>query len=170
MNYVTPKDQEEINEVIATSGHAWTFSWANIARRTGWSVSTVRKYYDPNWYPGKYYQKPISITNIHHNTKPGIYLLAQQIVEDNQIINLIKIGKSKNIYERLNTYKGMNPFAKCIDILNCHEDELTELENLCHKYLGIKNRRYGGTEWFVCDDEEYQWWLKNKLKIFRSDR
>ena len=164
MNYVTPKDREEINEIVHDLKKSITFSWAIAARRTGWSATTVRKYYDENWYPGKYFQKPVPAAKIKYNCKPGLYLLAQQIVEDNQIIKLIKIGKSKCLYQRLNSYKGMNPFAKCIDIYNCSPEELDDLEKSYHIRLSAKNRRYANTEWFICTDEEFDYWSNYKFK------
>lgn len=168
MNYVTPKDKEEINETIYNLKNTWSFSWANIAKRTGWSVTTVRNHYDENWFPGKYYKKPIPATAIFANRQPGVYLLAQQVVEDGKIINLIKVGKSTDLYKRLTSYKGMNPFAKCVDTLNCSEEELDKLEKDFHLLLGTKNQRYANTEWFICDDKQYNYWLENKFNIIRN--
>ena len=97
-------------------------------------------------------------------------MLAEQIVENNKIINLLKTGQATNLKKRLNSYKGSNPFARCIDTLKCDKNDLNEIERLSHEILGMKNHRYGKTEWFICSDEQYEWWMKHKLDIFRSHK
>lgn len=165
MNYVTPKDIEKINELIVEMNRDWLHTWQWVADKSGWSISTVKKYYDKDWYPGKYYQKPIQTEKINYSHQSGIYLLAQQIFENGQVINLIKVGQSTNLDKRLKSYVGMNPFAKCIATKNYRSEDLNQVEELYHNFLGIKNRRYGNTEWFICDDEQYNWWLENKLSL-----
>lgn len=164
-----PSEIEKINKLGHEMNKTIFFSWQKLANKTGWSVTTVRKYYDKDWYPGKYYQEPIKIrTNYNElNNQAGIYLLAQQIIENNEILNLIKIGQSKNLKKRLNSYKGMNPFVKCIDTLSCDIDDLDQIEQAGHLLLGTKNKRYGNTEWFICTEEQYNYWLKHKLDLFR---
>ena len=169
MRYVTPKDIEKINSLINEMQGTWSFSFNKVAKRTGWSETTVRKYYDKDWYPGKYFQTPIKTTQYSTELDhAGLYLLVERIVnENNVIINLVKVGQATNLKQRLDSYKGSNPFAKCIDTLQCHKDDLNELEHAYHQLLGMKNTRYGKTEWFICNDEQYNWWLENKLNTFR---
>ena len=171
MRYVSAQDKEKINEIAYNMKDTYLFTWANLARKTGWSPTTVRNHYDKDWYPGKYYKKPVQTIQYSNDLEyPGIYLLGERIIEDDKIINLLKIGKGQNLKKRLDNYKGSNPFAKCIDTLRCDIDDLDEIERLGHEILKTKNHRYGKTEWFICSDEQYQWWMEHKLNIFRSHK
>ena len=172
MRYVTPKDIEKINEVAHEMEGTWAFSFNKVANKTGWSVTTVRKYYDKDWYPGKYYQKPVKSKKYTNNLNySGLYLLIQRIIDNyDNIINLVKVGQAHDLKQRLDSYKGSNPFATCIDVLPCHKDDLNELEKAYHMLLGTKNKRYGKTEWFICDDEQFEWWKEHKLDAFRSNK
>lgn len=164
MKYVDPKEKERINKFIHENIKSFGFSWQWAADRLGWSVTTVRKYYDKEWYPEKYFKNPIKTTPVAKELEySGLYLLAQQVVVDGKILNLIKIGQSTNLRKRLMSYQGMNPFAKCIDTLVCSPEKLNESETAYHKMLGAKNQRYGNTEWFICSDEEYNKWLQYKF-------
>ena len=167
---MTPQEIERINKI----GHElynhspYFFTWSKLANKTGWSTTTVRKYYDKEWYPGKYFKEKMKIEPVSNCLGCGIYMLAQQVVENHKILNLIKVGKSKNLSSRLKDYVGMNPFAKCIDVFQCDVEDLDKLEKTYHMILGKDNRRYGNTEWFICDDKQFQYWLDNKLNYFRG--
>ena len=164
MKYVDFKEKERINRFIHENIDSYGFSWQWAADRLGWSVTTIRKHYDKDWYPEKYYKSAIKTTPIEKELEySGLYLLAQQVVVDGKIINLIKVGQSKNLRKRLMSYQGMNPFAKCIDTIACVPDKLDAAEASYHKRLGVKNQRYGNTEWFICSDEEYNKWLQYKF-------
>ena len=162
MRCVTPKDQEKINRVAREMEKLRPlYSWGDLAKKVGWSATTVRRYYDDYWYPGKYYQEPIKLEPIRKELEyPGLYMLAQRIVEDDKIINLLKIGQSTNIKKRLASYRGSNPFAKLIDTRETYKEDLDEFEKQYHLLLGQKNQRYGNTEWFICSDEEFERWTK----------
>lgn len=165
MRYTTPKDIEHINEVARELGSRIDFSWKTLAAKTKWSETTVRKYYDKDWFPGKYYKKPIKVEHSNKDLEyAGLYMLAQQIVENGKIINLIKVGKSTNLRKRLDSYHGMNPFAKCIATKKVFKEDLDKCEKDFHLILGVKNTRYGNTEWFICSDEEYAKWHEMGLK------
>lgn len=167
---MTPQEIEKINKI----GHElynyspYFFSWEKLARKTGWSATTVRKYYDKEWYPGKYFKDKIKAESISKDLGCGIYMLAQRIVENDEILNLIKVGKSKNLTSRLKDYVGMNPFAKCVDTFQCDPEDVDDLEKTYHMLLGRNNHRYGNTEWFVCDESQYKFWLDHKLNFFRG--
>jgi hypothetical protein len=164
MKYVRPKDKEKINEVARELDGLGKLTWDRLAQKTGWSATTVRKYYDKDWYPGKYFQKPMKKTAIPEGLEhPGVYLLAYQSVVDGKIVNLVKVGQSKNLKKRLSSYQGMNPFVKCIDTKFIPEEDLDAEEKFYHMVLGMKNVQYGGTEWFICSDEEYNYWINRKL-------
>ena len=53
----TEDDKEKINEVARELEKAGRFTWDRLAQKSGWSTTTVRKYYDKDWYPGKFFQK-----------------------------------------------------------------------------------------------------------------
>lgn len=164
MKYVKPQDKEKINEIARELEKAGRFTWDRLAQKSGWSTTTVRKYYDKDWYPGKFFQKPMKIKPMPSDLEhPGIYLLAYQSVVDGKIINLVKVGQSKNLKKRLASYQGMNPFVKCIDTKFVLEEDLDSEEAFYHTVLGMKNVRYGNTEWFICSDEEYAYWSNRKL-------
>ena len=166
MKYVGPQDVEKINKIAHHMRDKYYCSWRDIAQKTEWSITTVRKYYDKNWFPGKYYQEPIEIENINKELDyTGIYLMGQQIYEEGAIIHLIKVGKAINIRNRLSAYRTHNPFAKLIDTKKYDIKDLDKIEKTYHNLLGIKNKRYGNTEWFVCSEEEYNKWLKQKLYL-----
>ena len=168
VKYVTPKEIEKINETVYEMKRlkGWTFSWSQAGSKLKRAPSTVQKYYDENWYPGKYYQKPVKVEKIPKTLDyAGIYLLAQQVVDNGKIINLVKVGKSLNLRNRLASYQGMNPMAKCIDTLELYPDDVDNVEKAYHMLLGHKNVRYGNTEWFICSDDEYQKWTHHKLHI-----
>lgn len=172
MRFVTLKDQEEINRIAREMDRKKPYySWSDLARKTGWSTSTVRRYYDENWEPGKYYQEPIKTKSIKEELAyPGLYMLGQRVLKDNKIINLIKVGQSTNIKKRLASYKGTNPYAELIDTREAYKEDLKELEKEYHFLLGIKNQRYNNTEWFVCTNEEYEYWTTRGFGLLRDYR
>ena len=163
---VTYQEIENINEAVREMQRlmGWGFSWNRAASKLKRAPATIQKYFDEDWYPGKYYQKPKKVAKIPKELEhAGIYLLAQQVVVDGKIINLVKVGKSTNLCSRLASYQGMNPLAKCIDTLELYPEDLDRNEQSYHSLLGIKNKRYGNTEWFICDDAEYNYWTHYKL-------
>jgi hypothetical protein len=164
MRCVTPKDQELINEIGHELKKRGQLTWSKLASKTGWSATTVSKYFDKNWSPGKYFQKPLKIQPIDIElAHSGLYLIAFQSIVDGKIVNLVKVGQSKNLKNRLASYQGMNPFVKCVDTKYVPQDELDAEEHFYHMLLGTKNTRYGNTEWFICDDEQYNYWTHRKL-------
>ena len=166
MKYVTQKDKEKINEIAHKKLQNIFYTWEDIAKSTGWSVSTVKKYYDKDWTPGKYFKGHIDLEKIPKNlAQPGLYMLAQQIIINGETINLIKVGKSLNLKRRLMEYNGMNPFVQVIDTRCYDKDEIGFWETKYHMTLNINNKRYGNTEWFVCDDEQYNYWINKKLTL-----
>ena len=138
---------------------------AQFARHMGYPYSTIKEVLDENWYPGKYYTE----TEVDYDKYlgSGLYFLIQQVIYDNEVLNLIKVGKSKDLQQRIKSYKGMNPFARCIDIFQCEPDRITALEQEYHKLLGEKNKRFENTEWFICNDEQYQYWINQTFDLHR---
>lgn len=171
MRLVNNKDKEHINKIARKlKKQCPYFSWKDLAVKTGWSTTTVRRHYDENWYPGKYFQEPIESRKISKDLEfSGLYMLAQRIIEDDKILNLIKVGKSNNIKQRLQSYKGTNPFAKCIDTREVFPEDLSEYEKEYHYLLGKDNIRYGNTEWFICNDEQFKYWTEKGFG-FRSNK
>lgn len=162
MRIVSYKDKEYINKIARKlEKQCRYFSWKDLADKTGWSTTTVKRHFDKDWYPGKYYQEPMEVKPLSKELEyPGIYMLAQRIIEDDgRVLNLIKVGQSINIKKRLNSYRTSNPFAKCIDTKEIFEEDLKEYEKEYHYLLGRDNTRYGNTEWFICDDEQYNYWI-----------
>lgn len=99
----------------------------------------------------------------------GVYLLAQIVSvptrpEDKYYI--IKVGKSVNLNQRINSYKGMNPFAICIDIQQTSSREVNATEIKYHQLLNKKYYRQGNTEWFIVPEEDYEKILKKGFDAF----
>ena len=166
---MTLKEIERLNRIIRKIEECnGEKSLAYIARSSGYPVETIKKYYDEKWYSNKYYQETDIDPEMVYGA--GLYLLAQQIISDGKIINLLKIGQSKTLNQRLSSYKTTNPFARCIDILECKPEELTKLEHGYHVLLEQENERFRNTEWFVCDDEHYNYWLNHKFNTLKLCR
>lgn len=92
------------------------------------------------------------------SNKGGLYLLAQIVClpgRPNEKYFLIKVGKSTNLQQRIKSYKGMNPFAKCIDIKELAPRFIDDTEIKYHQLLDKKYSRQLGTEWFVVPKEDY---------------
>lgn len=92
-------------------------------------------------------------------TLPGIYLMCQMGCPANQpdrIFHLIKVGKSTNLRNRIQSYNGMNPLIHCLDTKTTNNGtEASNLESRMHERLGKKYVRWGNTEWFVVPEEDY---------------
>lgn len=164
-NAVTYDELETINYAIYMRKKDYTMTWNDVADLTGRSITTVKKYYDKNWFPGKYAQKePVKDTRDFNKLEyPGVYMLTQQVIEDNKVLNLIKVGKSTNIRKRLDSYKTSNPTAKVIDTQKCHIGDIDKLEKVYHTFLSHRGKKYKNTEWFVVNDEYYEYFLSHKL-------
>ena len=168
VKYVNLKEKEHINEVVHEMKKymGWMFSWTKAGLKLKRAPETVKRHYDKDWCPGKYFTKPTVSKKYSNDLEyAGLYLLAQQVINNGQIINLVKVGKSTNIKKRLLSYQGTNPFVKCISTLRVYEDDLDRMEKQYHALLGAKNSRYGNTEWFICSDEEYEKSINHTLSI-----
>lgn len=92
------------------------------------------------------------------SNKGGLYLLAQIVClpsKPSEKYYIIKVGKSTNLQQRIKSYKGMNPFAKCIDIKELAPRFIDDTEIKYHQSLDKKYNRQLGTEWFVVPKEDY---------------
>lgn len=92
-------------------------------------------------------------------TQPGIYLMCQMGCPANQPdrkFYLIKVGKSTNLRNRIQSYNGMNPLVHCLDVKTVLTGEAaSNLETNMHNRLSKKYVRWGNTEWFVVPEEDY---------------
>lgn len=80
---------------------------------------------------------------------------------------LIKVGKCKNLNDRLNSYRTHNPLAKLVATLETKEIEDNILENICHsmfKTMGYK--QVGKTEWYYAPKGEKRKWRKIGFENF----
>ena len=94
----------------------------------------------------------------------GLYLLAQIICitsRPNEKYFIVKVGKSQNLAKRIQSYRGMNPFATCIDILEIKSNKVDEMEIKYHMMLNKKYERQLNTEWYVVPEEEFAKIVKN---------
>lgn len=98
--------------------------------------------------------------NYIYPDKSGLYMLAEIVSpanRPNEQYYLIKIGQSTNLKNRINSYKGMNPFACCIDTLLCPSKDLDALELYWHdKLAGFGGHSQAGTEWYVMPKDRYE--------------
>lgn len=143
--YVTNIDIEEINrtyyELQQLNPHGFV-SLQEVANKTGWSKSTVKKYLSNNYKPPKAIKEKIQKRK-ENNEFAGLYLMIMEAKD-----YFIKVGQSKNIAQRLKQYKTENPLAKCIDTLPCRENELNQKESFFHKQLNILGEQVEHTEWY----------------------
>lgn len=99
-------------------------------------------------------------TNYSHKypQQPGLYMMAQIICHPTQINTryfLIKIGMSTtNLNQRINSYKGMNPFAACVDYQIIYKD-VRHYENIWHHKMDTRYERQGNSEWYIVPFEDY---------------
>lgn len=121
-------------------------------------------------------KKPIYYTNnisVQWPSAPGVYLLCQiacRCNEPQKRFMLVKIGKSVNLHQRISSYFGTNPFAKCIDIQECSKTEVDNLEIKYHQLMDKQYDRQGNTEWFVVPEEDYLNILKYGFDFFRNPK
>ena len=98
----------------------------------------------------------------------GLYMLAEKIMPFNfteEIIYLIKIGQAKNLYRRINEYKGMNPGAQCISFMPVHQAFLSDAEKDWLAFFQHKHVLINGTkEWFMVSKEDYEQYCKLGFK------
>lgn len=86
-------------------------------------------------------------------SKKGFVYIAKQLNEK----NLYKIGSTKNLSERLNTFKTGNCYVELIASKQC-EDRIS-VENWFHKYFADKRFE---REWFLLDEQD----LNELVNIF----
>ena len=101
---------------------------------------------------------------------PGLYLLCQIVCpsdKPDEQFYLIKVGKSQNLHQRISSYSGSNPFAKCIDVKVLPPREVDAQEVKCHMMMAKKWHRQGSTEWFVLPKEDYMKILKEGFAALR---
>lgn len=95
--------------------------------------------------------------------KGGVYLLAQIVSPPTRPAEryyIIKVGKSTNLHKRISAYKGMNPFAVCIDVKQVPPRDIDATEIKYHMLLNKRYLRQGNTEWFVVPEQDYEKILK----------
>lgn len=97
--------------------------------------------------------------NYIYPDKSGLYMMAQVVcipTRLNERYFLIKIGMSStNLHNRINSYKGMNPMAICIDTMIVNSYEVKQAEEKWHCLMDKKYYRQNGTEWFIVPYEDY---------------
>lgn len=94
-----------------------------------------------------------------YSNKSGLYMLAQVLCMPhrlNERYYLIKIGMSEtNLNNRINSYKGSNPLAICIDTIEVSKDKVKTSEKEWHIKMGNLYNRLNGSEWFSVPYEDY---------------
>ena len=101
-----------------------------------------------------------------YSNNSGIYMLAQAVCIPNRINErhfLIKVGMSTHLNDRIKSYKGMNPFAICVDTLELPEHKIREEENKWHNFLRTKFDPIG-QEWFSVKQDAYISFLEAGFK------
>lgn len=100
-----------------------------------------------------------SNSTFDYPTKSGLYMLAQTVCVPTRINErhfLIKIGMSEtNLNNRINSYKGVNPFAICIDTIVLPKDEVRDEERDWHNKMGKLYEPVITPEWFNVPFEDY---------------
>lgn len=159
MRYVTPKDIERINEIVYQfKSQNQLFFWTDIGKMTGWSANTARKYYDKDWYPQKYYKtETISLSQNKYSCEPGLYMLKNIQIINEETKYLIKVGKSINLNKRITSYVGANPFAICVSTILCPREDLSTKEKEYHMVLQTMGHRCGNTEWFSLPKDKFDY-------------
>lgn len=92
-----------------------------------------------------------------------LYMMAQHgfdLREGNELY-LIKVGLSRNIRQRENSYKSDNPSALMIYSTAGTESE----ERACHNYLSKNGKHYSG-EWYAVSHDFFEKCLKYGFWIF----
>lgn len=80
---------------------------------------------------------------------------------------LIKVGRCKNLNQRLNNYRTHNPLAKLIATLETKEIEDSFLEKICHSMFKSMNyKQVGNTEWYYIPKGEKRKWRKQGFENF----
>ena len=105
--------------------------------------------------------------------KGGVYMLAQIVsppTRPGERYYLIKVGKSKSLDKRISSYKGMNPFALCVDVEILPPRFIDETEIYYHNLLDMKYQRENGTEWFVVPADDYETFLNYGFDAFKRKR
>ena len=94
----------------------------------------------------------------------GLYMLGQIICNPEnpeEQFFLIKVGKSTNLKQRIRSYEGANPFAKCISYIKLPKSQIDKAEVKAHVLLGnMKGTRCNGTEWYAMSEHHYIQFLK----------
>lgn len=93
-----------------------------------------------------------------------LYMLGQAIIDirqDSSIKYLIKVGLSRKLNARINTYASDNPSAIYIANTSGTERE----EKRCHTLLGEKGKVYHG-EWYEVDQDFFTKCLRDGFLVF----
>lgn len=91
-----------------------------------------------------------------------LYMLGQRFIDNMGLPQcLIKVGLSRDLDKRINTYKSDNPTAVYISSTAGVEYE----ESCCHNYLSLHGTHYSG-EWYLVDNDFYINCLKYGFKGF----
>ena len=101
--------------------------------------------------------------------KSGLYMLAQVVCMPHRLNEryfLIKIGMSEaGLNKRINSYKGTNPLAICIDTKEVPVKNTKKAEEQWHEIMAKKYERMNNTEWFVVPYEDYLRFLEFGFEI-----
>lgn len=103
--------------------------------------------------------------------KPGLYLVGSTHFNPytKEEFYLIKVGTSKNICQRMKSYKGVNPLMFHIDYATTEKyPNLTEYD--CHTILFsiCENRIDGCDEWVKVSRETYLQICEKKFNFFEE--
>ena len=94
----------------------------------------------------------------------GLYMLSQIICNPQnpeEQLFLIKVGKSTNLKQRIRSYKGANPLAKCISYKKLPQSKIDNAEIKAHIMLSnMKGIRCNNTEWYAMSEHHYIQFLK----------
>ena len=91
-----------------------------------------------------------------------LYMLGQRFIDNMGVPRcIIKVGFSRDLDKRINSYKSNNPTAIYISSTAGVEYE----ESRCHGYLALHGTHYSG-EWYLVNNDFYINCLKNGFKGF----
>ena len=135
------------------------------------NATIVKPYISPK-YDAKYIYGNGKMTEKTIPTYSGLYLIGEINYEDdtNYLVYKVKIGKGKNLKNRLKTYITYSTSVKLFDTCYVHDIVLDKEEERMHDILDKYCWHVGDTEWCVVSRENYQILKKygfngiNKLK------
>lgn len=106
--------------------------------------------------------------------KPGLYLMAQIAADPlnpTELIYCIKIGKSKNIKKRVQSYLTMAPLNACISVYGSSWIDIDKEEKDWHTRMEKFFPRVNGekSEWFFVPAADYYGFIKNGFNTYLPD-